>query len=307
MTQIPDWMLSNYFYRDMSPFLRYAAVPFLLLFNVSLLYIVVLLLYATGVWSLPNELVVDLLAQLSVIGVLSDIVLVVNVAIIVILTLVSIPLFFVVRDVRRTLERFGLVGGEDPETVSDRYVEAAQDVFEAHLEVAVFIYGHTHRAAVTAVDDRVVVNTGTWLKRLHRKSVVLGLLPRVFYPSYCLNYVRVYAEDGAVVVEYEVIDKELPNELTLLERLLTRRPSTGPPIPTRTVVEADGLSAPTWSTPRSAPRHPPPGTTAADHHRTSRVPLRRAHGTTHPRMAVVTSIRHETGGNNPPDSTAVYV
>ena len=237
MTQIPDWMISNYFYREMSPFLRYAAVPFLLLFNVSLLYTVVLLLSATGVWSLPNEVVVDLLAQLSIIGVLIDIVLVVNVVIIFILALVSIPLFFVVRDVRRTLERFGLVGGEDPETVSDRYVEAARSVFEAHPEVAVFLYGHTHRAAVTAVDDRVVVNTGTWLKRLHRKSVMLGLLPRVFYPSYCLNYVRVYEADGAVVVDYEVIDKETPNELTFLERLLTRRPSTGPPIPARTVVE----------------------------------------------------------------------
>ncbi|WP_255151109.1 metallophosphoesterase [Halorarius halobius] len=254
MTQIPDWLISNYFYREMSPVLRYAVIPFLLLFNVSLFYVVVLLFDVVGLWSLPNEVVEAVLRRLSVVGVLIDVVLFVNVAVILLLTLISIPLFFFARDVRRTLRRFGLVGGDDPEEINDRYVGAAREVFDARPEVAVFVYGHTHRASITGVDDRVVVNTGTWLRRLHRQRAVLGLLPRVFYPSFRLNYVRVFEEDGAVVVEYAVIEKPNPTDLTLLERLLTRKPELYLPIPERTVVSSE------WQPPPSMP-----GRQAGDH------------------------------------------
>ena len=117
-------------------------------------------------------------------------------------------------------------------------MEGAGEIFENHPEVAVFVYGHTHRASVTEIDDRVVVNTGTWLKRLHRQSVVLGLLPWVFYPSFRLNYVRITEENGAVVVDYRVIEKENPKDLTVLEKILTRNPRLDESIPERTVVDS---------------------------------------------------------------------
>jgi UDP-2,3-diacylglucosamine pyrophosphatase LpxH len=243
MTQIPDWMTSMYFYREMSPLLRYAVVPFLLLFQVSLFYLGIVLLDAFGVWSLPNVLVRDALLFLGVLGLLIDVVLVVNVVVIVLLVLLAVPLFFLARDVRRTLRRFGLVGEDDPQEVADRYTEAARDLFAEHPEVAVYVYGHTHRAAVTEVDDRLVVNTGTWLKRLQRRSVLLGLLPRVYYPNYQLNYVRISEADGDVLVEYEVLEKAKPKELTWLERLLTLAPKTEPPIPRRSVVAGADRSA----------------------------------------------------------------
>ncbi|MFC4360310.1 metallophosphoesterase [Halobium salinum] len=237
MTQIPDWMISNYFYREMSPLIRYAAVPFLLLFNVSLLYLAIVLLDVVGLWSTPHQLVLSVLGQLSVVGALIDTVLAVNVVVIGLLTVIAIPLLVLVRDVRQTLRRFGFLDeGDDPEEVRDTYLDGARDVFDSHPEVAVFVYGHTHRASVTEIDDRAVVNTGTWLKRLSRQSVVLGILPRVFYPWYQLNYVRLFEKDGAVVVEYEVIGKSDPKDLSLLERLLTRHPNLDSPVPRRTVV-----------------------------------------------------------------------
>jgi UDP-2,3-diacylglucosamine pyrophosphatase LpxH len=251
MTQIPDWMVSKYYYREMSPLLRYVAVPFLLLFNVSVFYLVIASLDIFGIWSLPHETAATVLERLSVIGLLVDVVLFVNAVVFVLLVLLAVPAFFLVRDVRRTLERFGLIGGDDPEEVEDVYTEAARELFREHPEVAVYIYGHTHRASVTEVDDRLVVNTGTWLKRLQRRSVVLGLLPRVFYPSYRLNYVRIFEEDGSVVVEYEVIEKSNPKELTLLERVLTSTPPATPSIPDRSVV---GGSVPTASSPGTPTR-----------------------------------------------------
>ncbi|MFC6733980.1 MULTISPECIES: metallophosphoesterase [unclassified Haladaptatus] len=247
MTQIPDWMISKYFYREMSPLLRYSAVPFLLLFNISVFYIILLLLDVLGYWSLPFVVVSELLSQLRILGALIDVILFVNIVVIVLLTLISIPLFFLYRDVKRTLTRFGLIGTDDPEEVEDTYTQAARELFAEHPEVAVYLYGHTHRASITEVDGRFVVNTGTWLKRLHRRSVVLGLFPRVFYPSYLLNYVRIFADDDVVVIEYEVIDKKNPKELTILERMLTRNPRTDVPIPRRSVVTGDGRQPPSVS------------------------------------------------------------
>jgi|GEM_PF-144775 len=238
MTRIPDWMISQYFYREMSPLLRYTAVPFLLLFQVSLLYLLAVALDVLGVWSLPAEAVSFVLTRLSIVGTLIDLVLVVNVVVIAILAFLAIPAFFLARDVRKTLTRFGLVGGDDPEDVSDRYVDVARAVFDEHPEVAVFLYGHTHRASVTEVADRVVVNTGTWLRRLHRRSVVLGLLPDVFYPSYRLNYVCISEADGDVVVEYETVQKPNPDDLSLLERLLTPLATPQESIPPRTIVDS---------------------------------------------------------------------
>jgi len=57
MTEIPDWLLSNYFYKEMSAWLRLSVVPFLLLFNVGVLYVAMFALDWFDVWSLPRTLV----------------------------------------------------------------------------------------------------------------------------------------------------------------------------------------------------------------------------------------------------------
>ena len=242
MELIPEWLVSNYFYREMSPLLRYAVLPFLLLFEVSAFYLALVLMDVTGVWSAPVEFVHGILFSLGVVGDVVDAVVVANLVVIVLLSIVAVPLYLFVRDVRKTVQRFGIVDPRVTRHLSDPYLAGAREVFESRPEVAVFVYGHTHRASLTHVDDRVVVNTGTWLKRLHRKSVRFGPLPPVFYPSYRLNYFKVEdaGEEGDVAVEYHVVEKPNPKELTLLERLLTRRPKLEESIPERTIVGSGG-------------------------------------------------------------------
>jgi UDP-2,3-diacylglucosamine pyrophosphatase LpxH len=239
MTQIPDWMFSNYFYREMSTWLRFAVVPFLVLFNVGVWYVGIYALDRFGIWSLPMALVQGVLALFGPIGRLVDIVLAANLVVITLLLAISVPLYIFARDVRKTLRRFGLgsegtgVGGDPVE----KYHERARTVFAENPAVAVYVYGHTHRPAVTEVADRLVVNTGTWLKRLQRVETLVGVIPPVYYSSYQLNYVRVSpTDDGRVLVEYEVLDKPDPREETLLQRLLTRAPTERVEIPSETVV-----------------------------------------------------------------------
>jgi UDP-2,3-diacylglucosamine pyrophosphatase LpxH len=237
LTQIPAWMVSNYFYREMSPWLRYVSAPFFLLFNVGFLYVLAFALDAVGLWSLPMDLVEGVLELFGPVGTLVDLLLTANLVITLLLLLVAIPLYVFVRDARKTLRRFGIDRPDDRDPPVDDYLAGARALFASDPSVAVFVYGHTHRPAVTEVDGRAVVNTGTWLKRLQRVEPSLGVLPPVFYSWYQLNYVRLSAaDDGGVVVDYELVEKAAPDDETWFQRLVTSAPRREDEIPARTVV-----------------------------------------------------------------------
>ncbi|SEW08755.1 putative phosphoesterase [Natrinema salifodinae] len=237
--RMPRWLVSKYFYREMNPFLRYAAVPFLLLFNASVVLAMLAGLDLAGVWTMPVETADAFLDRFGLAGAAVHLLLTINAVIVGLLLLVGIPVYFLLRDVRETVDRFGIAETDltvDPEAPYER---AAREVFADHPDTAVFCYGHTHRPSMREVEDRLVVNTGTWLKRLHRRDVVTGHLPPVFYPSYQLCVVRIEANPEGVAVEFEEIEKSSPTatELTLTERLLTLGRAPDPELPDRAVVE----------------------------------------------------------------------
>jgi UDP-2,3-diacylglucosamine pyrophosphatase LpxH len=221
--RMPVWLISKYFYREMNPLIRYALAPFLLLFNLSALFAVFAGLDLAGIWSAPVDLVRSILSQFGFAGTAVWSFLAVNVAMASLLLLVGIPLYFLRRDIRKTVDRFGVFETELTVDAETPYVEAAREVFEADPDTAVFCYGHTHRPRLKQVGGGALVNTGTWLKRLDRRDGIIGILPPVFYPSYQLCAVRIAAEQDGVAIEYEAIEKPSPSpkELTLTERLLT--------------------------------------------------------------------------------------
>ena len=246
--RIPNWLVSKYFYREMNPGLRYAAVPFLFLFNVSALVAILAGLDLVGVWSMPTEPFYAFVGRFGRAGSTAYLLLTVNVAIAGLLVLVGIPLSLIVRDVRKTVERFGIFETDLTVDPGEPYEAAAREVFDEHPRTAVFCYGHTHRPSVRAVDGRLLVNTGTWLKRLHRRDVIAGRLPPIFYPSYQLCAVRIEDAPEGLVVEFEEVEKPSPSaeELTLTERLLTLGREPEPELPDRVVLPADATEpAPT--------------------------------------------------------------
>lgn len=96
------------------------------------------------------------------------------------------------------------------------------------------------------VGDRVVINTDTWLKKLERVPARFRLLPSVHHPSFRLNYFRISEDGGQIAIDYERIRKAAPRELSLLQRLVSRRPQRDAleDIPKRTVIEASPRNAP---------------------------------------------------------------
>jgi len=239
--QIPDWILSNYFYREMSTALRWVLLPFLLLAGVTVVAIAGEMLRVLGIFDYNILFQNPLMSRLGIVNNVLQVVIAINA---VFLILFGIPAAFVERDLLRTLNRFRLLTGGrmTPNLDSgEPYLRAAQHVFQSDNEVAVFIFGHTHAAFLKRLgpEGKAVVNTGTWLKLLHRIPVHFGLLPAVYYPSYRLNYFCITKEGNHLVITYVTVPKTPERELTWLQRLMTLGKSPGPPelIPTRTVMD----------------------------------------------------------------------
>jgi UDP-2,3-diacylglucosamine pyrophosphatase LpxH len=240
--QVPYWVLSNYFYHEMSPLLRWLLLPFLLLSGLTTFVLVGAALEWLGITSTNYFLNNRLLTDMGILGNLVQLILTVNAVVFVLLAALSVPLYFIWRDVRATLQRFQIV--LDPADLTDEkeneYLDAARAVFDQDPDTVIFIYGHTHMPSLRRLGQRAVINTGTWLKQLHDVQPRVGFLPEIYVPFYCLNYFKISKVDGKVAIDYHKIDKEQPQELNLLQRLLVFKKHTKAqePIPERTFLEA---------------------------------------------------------------------
>ncbi|MBU0516959.1 MAG: metallophosphoesterase [Proteobacteria bacterium] len=235
--QIPHWLFSNYFYREMNPILRWSLFPFLLLLGTSFVGFVGWLLDLIGLTPASPRL--PWAAASGVFGFLRDNVLFVNALILAFVVLFCVPFWFAVKDVLKTFDRYGVRAPRDlPQEKERIYLRAAAGVFEARPEVAVYVYGHTHNASLRRLDDRVVVNTGTWIKRLTRTRDWIRILPDIYWPSFELSCFRVADEEGRIVIDYLPLAKQAPAGLTPLQRilLLGRRRIIRNDLPRRTVV-----------------------------------------------------------------------
>ena len=239
--QIPDWFMSNYFYREMSTTLRWLLLPFLLLSGVTVVAIVGELLRVLGVFDYNIIFQNPLMRRLGIIDNVLQVVIGINS---IFLVMFGVPMALVLHDLTRTLRRFHVLTNRwmMPDLDSQEcYLKGALEVFRKDDKVAVFVFGHTHGAFLKRLgpSGQVALNTGTWLKLLHRVPVRFGLLPAIYYPSYRLNYFRIEEENNRLVISYVEIPKTPDSELTWLQRLVTlgKTPKPQEAIPARTVLE----------------------------------------------------------------------
>jgi hypothetical protein len=231
-------MFSSYFYLEMHPLLRLAIVPFLFFFVVSIVLFVIGIFDIFGFDTL-QYLYEDTLKTFGVVGDVVDTIIGIDVLILIIFVVVSIPLFIVFRDIKSALKRYGLVYEKKEKAEKEQaYLEGARKVFESDESIRFFIFGHTHNPFLLKDGDRYVINTGTWLERLERVKSFIWPFPSIFCPRYDLNYFVISHDGKDTIVEYHRIDKAPSTKLTLLQKFLIslrKKPSTVeiPPI-TRT-------------------------------------------------------------------------
>ena len=239
--QVPYWVLSNYFYHEMSPLLRWLILPFLLLSGLEIFVLGGAALEWFGKTGTNIFLNNQIFSALGLVGNLVQLILIVNTVLFVILLALAVPLYLIWRDFKATLERFQIV--LDPAELSSekeqQYLEAAQKVFDHDPDTLIFIYGHTHFPSVRHLGQRAVINTGCWLKRLDNVPTRVGFLPQIYVPFYSLNYFMISELDGQIAIDYHKIHKDQPKDLSLLQRLLVskKRGKAQDPIPARTLLE----------------------------------------------------------------------
>ncbi len=239
--QLPDWIISNYFYNEMSPFIRWTIAPFLALFSLTVIALAAQALKYFGVFDVNYLIDNRLFESIGFAGDVIRWVLISSMTVWSFVILVSIPLIFIMRDIRKTLRRLQIVPetNDVPLYVPEKgYEERAEQIFREYPNVAAYVFGHTHDAFLTVSNGKAIVNTGTWLKLLKRIPVILGYLPAVYFPTFRLNYFKVFEEKGSIAIEYKEIPKTPVKELNLFQRLLIigRKPYFGRSIPEKTVL-----------------------------------------------------------------------
>jgi UDP-2,3-diacylglucosamine pyrophosphatase LpxH len=240
--QIPDWVLSNYFYREMGPVIRAVSTVFLLLLSFTVVALVGEVLSFLGIFNVNVLFDNSVFRSLGFVGSVLHAIVAVNMLILFFMLVVALPGWVVLHDVMKTLRRFRvspteLATGEG--RTNDVYIQRAHEVFAEHPETAVYLFGHTHHAFLLRENDRVILNMGTWLKILDRVPVRFGYLPSVYYPTFRLNYFHIGAERSQIVIRYAEISKTPARELGLLQRFVTlgRKLPTPPEIPEITTID----------------------------------------------------------------------
>ncbi|HEY0050130.1 MAG TPA: metallophosphoesterase [Pyrinomonadaceae bacterium] len=240
--QIPDWLISNYFYNEMNVFLRWLLLPFLLLLTVTIFALLAQMLKYLGIFDVNILLENSFIRWLGLAGDIVRWILTASMMVWFFVFVIAIPLYFVYRDIRRTLFRmqiFPSYKSAPTNEANNIYLDRARTIFKENPAVCAYIFGHTHDAfLVEEPEGRVIINTGTWLKILKRVSVRFGLLPGIYYPTFRLNYFKIRSENEKIIVEYVEIPKEPEEKLTLLQRFLIigRKPELGKPIAPKTVL-----------------------------------------------------------------------
>jgi UDP-2,3-diacylglucosamine pyrophosphatase LpxH len=238
---VPHWLLSNYFYREMSTYIQVLAIPFLLAFSASAFMVLGALLELCGLVA-PGRFLSSFTHTFGMPGYLLDAFFLVGGMAFITMVLFTFPLLIIRHDIRKVLLRYNLdISQSLREKKNDEYTSTAERIFREHPDVVLFVFGHSHIASLNVIDGRAIINTGSWIKRLTRVPSRFFLLPDVYYPSYQLGYFHVLEQNGEIAVNYHILEKRTPHTLSLLQRLSIygQRPDLRCTIPVHTKLPCD--------------------------------------------------------------------
>lgn len=219
---VPNWMFSNYFYREMNPIIRFILFPFMLFFLFSLFILTGFLLETLNILRTNFFDIGTVRAMIPFLNNYVHQIIIIDVTLVISILLFSIPFILIMKDLKITLKRFGLTSDSGlTEKKQKLYDEGVRKVFAKDSKILIYVCGHTHKPSLVKKGSHVIINTGTWIKRLRRVKAFFKILPDVYYPSYNLNYFKIFSLGKQIFIEYKKINKKIDTNLTILQKLVT--------------------------------------------------------------------------------------
>lgn len=231
--------ISNYFYRELNPFIRYSLVPFLLLFSFSFIVLIGLLLEKFAI--IKTNYLADLWHFFWIFWNVLDLVIWVDIFFIVILAIFFIPYKLLLKDFKKFLRRYWFTKSILKIDELEKYKDSILNIFYKHPKVSIFIFGHTHRVYLEKFGNKLILNTWTWLKSFVKIKSWARFLFSVYYPYYNLWYFHIYQEWKQAVIKYYQIPKKVKHKFTFLEKIviLWKKPKIKQKIPLTTKINLD--------------------------------------------------------------------
>ena len=220
---IPHWFISNYFYRELTPILRYFVAPLLMLFTLSTVLFVLAVITRLGLIDIPD--IFYLTSFLGPVKYFANAVILFNFLFIVWFIIFSIAWKLIRRDLINNLREYGIHLGNGAFRVRDEkhYKRQVKNFLRERLDIDIFIYGDSHYPDVMTFKNKgmqhIIGNTGTWTKSLHPVRSWFRL-PSVYYPHFQLAYLVLKKnKSGKVSLSLKFWSKKAVSPLTPLERL----------------------------------------------------------------------------------------
>lgn len=221
-SSVPIWFFSNYFYKQMNPFLRYSILPFIILITFSFIALILSLLqkynlidwyffikwFSSTFWIVWN--VIDFIIFIDIVFIISFLI-------------IWVPLYLLIFDFIKVVKSYNLPISK---VESKKFqLNKIRELVKLNSNYDVFVFWHTHEPNLhyNKIDWRkkIIINTWTWLKSFRRIKTWFRYLPPVFIATQDLNYFRIFENDWKVTIQYKQNNKPLNNNFTILERLVT--------------------------------------------------------------------------------------
>ncbi|MBD3244915.1 MAG: hypothetical protein GF335_02890 [Candidatus Moranbacteria bacterium] len=217
----PFWFASNYFYKELAPILRYLVTPFLMLFSISLIILLLAVLDKINVIDIPN--IFYLTSFLGPIRYIVNIVIVYNFILIALFFIFWVLFQLTKKDIRSSLLSYGIDFKYHFRTQGkDYYITKIKDFLRKNPQYDMFILGDEHVQYLfkTKVKGkkRTIGNCGAWVKSFNPIRSWFRM-PRVFIPYYKLSYFVMEKKGKEVVVSLKFWPKKAEYSLTLLQKI----------------------------------------------------------------------------------------
>ncbi|MBD3300619.1 MAG: hypothetical protein GF347_04680 [Candidatus Moranbacteria bacterium] len=216
----PGWFISNYFYKELAPFLRYLLTPFFILFIFNLVILIFSILTYTDLIKTPDIFYIT--NYLGPVKYLTNFVIGYNLILLIVYLSFYLAYRVIKKDLKNSLKDYGInLKSKNYDINRHRWHETAKNFLAQNKEHEILIFGHSHTDFMEKHKNKIIVNTGSWTKTF-KPIKTWSNLPNVYIPYFKLSYLIITPVDqNKLKLELKYWPKKAKVNLTKTQKIST--------------------------------------------------------------------------------------